>query len=240
MIKTLTDNTQESRYDFFILPASGNDRAPLDRVRRKDCDLRRIDDRRRRQGVETAIIGDRIGPTFEFRWRQLAFPGFFNEPVNGAGNAGHVHLVGVVNDRNDKTVTKLADEWSRLSDQAQFAVIGAAARLPRPNDKLVDIARDTVHHDNVRVRTAAVRVLGASRNEKHVELLGSVLRGSRSSGERSAAREALRRIGTEKAAEEVLRNLSAFPQSQQESVRIQFERIRDKRARLRQAAESRR
>lgn len=142
--------------------------------------------------------------------------------------------------RDAKTVAKLAEDWSRLSDSARFAVIGAAARLPRPNEQLVGIARESINDSNIRVRTAAVRVLGASRSEKHVDLLGSVLRGSKTASERSAALEALRRIGTEKAAEEVLRNVHSLPQRQQQSVRVQFERIRDKRAKMRSAGERRR
>ena len=174
-------------------------------------------------------IGDPESGAVLLELTQSSNPSERNQAINA------IHSI-----KEAETVAALAKDWSSLSDDAQFAVIGAAARLPRPNEDLVTIARDSVNHPNIRVRSSAIRVLGASKNEKHVELLGSVLRGAKKSQELSAAREALRRIGTERAAEEVLRNLDVFPQSQQESVRIQFERIRDRRARLRTDAESRR
>jgi len=140
--------------------------------------------------------------------------------------------------RNPKTVEQLAGEWNRLPDDAQYAVIGAAARLPRPPEKLVEIARDSaVSSNNERVRNAAVNVLGSTRDEKHAELIGSFLRGAKSRRERSVALQALRRIGTEKAAETALRHLGYLPERERESVRLQFEKIRDKRAAMREASE---
>jgi len=140
--------------------------------------------------------------------------------------------------QNAETVSQLAKEWNRLPDSAQFAVIGAAARLPRPTEDLVKIAGDSLFDNNERVRTAAATVLGATRDEKHVGSLGAFLRGAKSPRERSVATQALRRIGTEKAADEVLRNLGVFPVAQRESIQTEFERIRQKRIDMKTAGES--
>ena len=139
--------------------------------------------------------------------------------------------------RDPKTVSQLAKEWGRLPDNARFAVIGAAARLQRPTDDLVVIAKDSLFDSNERVRNAAATVLGSTRNEKHIESLSGYLRGAKTARERSVALRALERIGTEKAAEEVLRSLGTMPERQRESVRLRFERIRAKRAEVRQNSE---
>lgn len=149
---------------------------------------------------------------------------------NDAVNA--IHTI-----KNPETVSQLAKEWNRLPDSAQFAVIGAAARLPQPTEDLVKIASDSIFDNNERVRNASATVLGATRNEKYVGALGAFLRGAKSPRERSVAMQALKRIGTEKAAEEVLRNLSVFPPRQRESVEREFERIRQKRIEMKQASD---
>jgi len=88
-----------------------------------------------------------------------------------------------------------------------------------------------------RVRNAAVTVLGATRDEAHVGAIGSFLRGAKTPREKSVAVQALRRIGTEKAAEEVLRNLGVFPPQRRESIQREFERLRDKRIEMKAAGQ---
>ena len=137
-------------------------------------------------------------------------------------------------------MSALAKEWNRLPDSAQFAVIGAAARLPRPTPDLVEIARGSVlGSSNERIRNASARVLGSSRDEKNIDLLGSYLRGAKSGRERSTALWALERIGSERAAEAVLQNLGSMPKTQRANVETKFERIRKKRAEMRIASERR-
>ena len=141
--------------------------------------------------------------------------------------------------RNGATVTALASRWDRLDDRARYAVMGAAARISRPDDKVIQIAHDSLSDDNERVRNYAARVLGQSRNEKHVEVLGSYLRSARTARERSVAIAALERIGTEKAAEEVLRSVNTLPERQRGQVRERFQRIAEQRAKVRTNSQKR-
>jgi len=130
--------------------------------------------------------------------------------------------------RDPKTVSSMVQKWDKLDDNARRAVMGAAARLTRPGDDVVKVARDTLYDDNERVRNSAARVLGQSRKDEYVEVLGSFLRGAKSSRERAVALSSLERIGSAKAVEEVLQSLGTLPERQQESVRLRFERIQKK------------
>jgi hypothetical protein len=90
------------------------------------------------------------------------------------------------------------------------------------------------------VRNAAITVLGATRDEKHVPAIGAYLNRAKTSRERSVALQAMRRIGTEKAAEEVLRSLGALPAAQRDRVEQEFERLRAKREEIRRNSEAHR
>jgi len=135
--------------------------------------------------------------------------------------------------RDSKTVNGMVKNWDKLDAKARFAVMGAAARVLRPSDEVVKVARDSLYDDNERVRNYAARVLGQSRKDEHVEVLGSFLRGAKSTRERSVALDSLRRIGSAKAAEEVLRSIGSLPEQQQGSVRDQFQQIAEKHERIR-------
>jgi len=133
--------------------------------------------------------------------------------------------------RDPAAVTAMVAKWDKLDDKARFAVMGAAARVPRPTKEMIQVARDSLYDDNERVRNKAALVLGRSRNDEYVEVLGSYMRGAKTSRERSVAIMSLERIGTAKAAEEGLRSVQSLPTQQQESVRLRFERILEKRRR---------
>ncbi|MHC4940582.1 MAG: HEAT repeat domain-containing protein [Planctomycetota bacterium] len=154
------------------------------------------------------------------------------EPAQRSYAINAIHTI-----KDPKTISALAKEWNRLPDNARYAVIGAAARLRSPTPDLVRIASDNLGDSNERVRNAAATVLGATRSEKHVDALAGYLRSAKTARERSVALRALERIGTEKAAEEVLNSLGTMPERQQESVRLRFERIRAARAEVRQNSE---
>lgn len=163
------------------------------------------------------------------------------ELANSGNEREKVHAIQALHTvKNPETVNKLAEDWNKLTNDQREAVMGAAARLPRPGDALAKVARDSIFDDNVRVRTKSVALLGKTRQDKHVDLIGSFLRGAKTDNERREAIRALERIGTEKAAEEVLRNIDAVPARQREATRRKFEQIKEKRIQLRMAAENRR
>ncbi|MHC4955003.1 MAG: HEAT repeat domain-containing protein [Planctomycetota bacterium] len=134
--------------------------------------------------------------------------------------------------RSPKTIGVLVQNWSRLDDKARFAVMGAGSRLPRPTPEIVQVAVDSVDDPNERIRNYAVGVLGQSRDDAHVETLGAYLRGAKTARERGRALWALGRIGSGKAAEEVLQSIGSLPPRQQDSVRMKFEALRDKHEKL--------
>jgi len=152
-----------------------------------------------------------------------------SDPITANQAVSALHTI-----RDRETVSSLMKSWDKLDDRARHAVMGAAARVSsRPTKDVVKVARDSLYDSNERVRCDAVLVLARSGNDEHVEAIGAFLRGAKSSRERSRALDALRRMGSAKAAEEALRSIGSLPASQQDSVRARFEKIAEEHARLR-------
>jgi len=128
--------------------------------------------------------------------------------------------------RNGATIDRLAEDFSRLSDDARLAVIGAGARLPNPSERLQGIARDGLQDPNRRVRTQSAQLLGKSGNDKAIQPLIGYLRGATGPGERTTALQSLLKIRTKKAANEALANLpSALTDRQYKWYTEQFGKI---------------
>ena len=134
--------------------------------------------------------------------------------------------------KNRKTVDGMAEGWDALDNDGRVAVMGAAARLPLPSDRLHDIARNEGLHDaTMRVRTSSARVLGRPGRDENVDPLVNYLNKAKRPSEVKTGLTALLQIGTKKASEEAMRALRGVSMNkrQKDAWMKRFEKIYDQR-----------
>ncbi|MHC4225071.1 MAG: HEAT repeat domain-containing protein [Planctomycetota bacterium] len=128
--------------------------------------------------------------------------------------------------KDSATVNKLADSWGRLGPDAQRAVMMAGSRVTQPSDKLLDLAKENLKNDSLRMRTYSARMLGRRGRDDAVDPLVGYLRVSTQSSEQTAALRALLDIRTKRAAEEALASLYVVSNEQRrKSYEAQFSKI---------------
>jgi HEAT repeat protein len=139
--------------------------------------------------------------------------------------------------RNPRTIDGLVEDWAGLDQGGRVAVMGAAARLPLPTDKLFTLARtEGLHDKSRRVRAQAAKLLGRPRRDENVDPLVNYLNDAKRPNEATTALTSLLQIGTRKAAEEAmraLRGVSMLHKKQRDAWMKRFEKIYDQQAGVR-------
>jgi len=134
--------------------------------------------------------------------------------------------------RNPQTIEGLAEGWPGLDQDGRIAVMGAAARLPLPSEKLHGLARNEGLHDpSRRVRTQSAKLLGRPRLDENVDPLVNYLNKAKRPSEATTALTSLLQIGTKKAAEEAmraLRGVTTMDRRQRGAWMKRFEKIYDR------------
>jgi HEAT repeat protein len=134
--------------------------------------------------------------------------------------------------KDPRTIDGLAEGWEGLDKDGRLAVMGAAARLPLPSDKLHGLARDEGLHDGaMRVRTSAARLLGRPGRDENVDPLVNYMNRSKRPSEVTTALTALLQIGTKRASEEAMRALRGVSMNkrQKDAWMKRFEKTHDQR-----------
>jgi HEAT repeat protein len=128
------------------------------------------------------------------------------------------------------TIEALAQDWNGMSDDVRKAVIGAASTLRQPGRNLTELARTKAIFDpDMRVRTAAVRVLGHTKDDENVEAIARYLGRCKHPSEWTTALRALMTINTKTAAERGLSYLDVVPDKRtRDNYARQFRKIIDR------------
>ena len=104
--------------------------------------------------------------------------------------------------RDSETINALAKNYHSLNDDARVAVMGAAARVPKPSKEIREHAKDGLRSSSRRLRSFSALLLGRAGNDGAVNHL--VEFANRHPSEKRAALQALDKIKTKKAAEAAL------------------------------------
>jgi HEAT repeat protein len=129
--------------------------------------------------------------------------------------------------RQPETIQRLAESYANMGEPARLAVLLAGSRVPAPGATLVEVAKQAIRDPVERIRMPCARILGQRGRDEHVEILADYMKRAESYRERAAALQALRQVGTPKAAETALSLLDLLPERQREPQRAVFEKMRE-------------
>jgi HEAT repeat protein len=116
--------------------------------------------------------------------------------------------------RERDTVDLLAKDFGNLDAEGRIAVMGAISRVPAPTEQMTKIAQERGLSDpELRVRTAAARVLGVRGRDESVDALVAYVQRSDQRAEWNAGLLSLERIHTPKAANAAIPLLRVVPNS---------------------------
>ncbi len=129
--------------------------------------------------------------------------------------------------RDRDTIDALAGHWRTLGASGRRAVMAASAQLPRPTERVYELARtEGLRDSDMLTRMRAARVLGRTGVDKNVEPLVRFVLESKHAGSRTAAFHALKKIRSKKAAEAALSALHVVPHKvRRDQLVREFEKI---------------
>jgi hypothetical protein len=125
-----------------------------------------------------------------------------------------------------EAVARATQAWDSLGSQGRMAVLQAAVRANPLPTQVLEVAERAVADEHAGVRSLAATVLGRPDYPPAVPALSGLLGRAESDEERSAALNALRRVGSREAAGVALAYLSSHPDDPGQAMKDIFESMR--------------